>query len=1373
MKCDDSFFGAEADRIDRLVSRMLDDSDADEPRDPAACSEGVVEQPGSQIGRYKLLEVLGEGGMGVVYLAEQGHPVRRQVALKIIKPGMDSRRVLRRFEAEQQALAMMEHPHIARVYDAGLAPSSRPYFVMEHVHGLPITRHCDEHRLTVEQRLHLFLHVCEAIQHAHRKGIIHRDLKPSNILVVAQDDEMIPKVIDFGVARALSHPLTEPTLYTEQGQLIGTPAYMSPEQADPGNQDIDTRSDIYSLGVVLYELLAGALPFDPQSLGTGGIEQIRKVIREHDPKTPSTRLCKISAEESAEAAHRRQTDVRALQRKLRGDLDWITLKALEKDRTRRYSTAEALAADIRKHLEHQPVSAAPPTTLYQAGKFARRHRQTLAAVAIGALLFGVLLWATWAHRQTARERTRARALEHRQILEEARRLFESRGMEAPHPSASSSAVLAMIEPLLASRHVGAQAELLFAGILVEHRYCDEAVPRLERLLHAPPETAGTAYALLARTLWENSSLGSENLARIERYQKKAQELLPDTAEAYYLRAMTAFMIPEKLELLAHALDLDPGHYPSRRLRALTYHASRKYEQLKEDALLMTHVRPGDPLGYFLRAAALKELGRYQDAVACYDSAIALAPLDDPQYLDLNVKRCEVLMQMGQYARVLADAREGLKISADATALQSHVFCALTALGRYEEAHAFMQSIVESPDRGDGNRIWLRSMKHVFDTLAAGGLWHPPDHTPEGPFFFYMFEAEKMHRSLSAKARRLITNCFSPCWSPDGTKVAYAHGLPGYSGVAVYDLLTKETDLLTVPGKDPSWSPDGRHIAYVRDAQALHLSELTMGRARARSQTRSRTEDYRLGEEIWVMKADGSAPRRLARHANCPSWSPDSNRVYYHAHYTNMVYSVSIEDPLAQPVPVSACTSEFPAVSPQGDYVANLDGGMQRGAVLRIVDVATQSCIAEWPTPLESPAAFWSPDGRELSLGGLNGIRARTGLWIYDIAEGEGVKVFSGHFGGASWSRDRTRLLVRLALPFWEAWIADLDPDLSTAESLSQAQTLEEHCLESIAICTRDLEAAPNSFVARWTRATSALWIGHSQAPAYLQEMDRHLGGPSLRRSSLNFGAARNILVDPALCKRLGPMAWVLARRAVEQQPGYAEELADLFGAVGQHADATRLLQIAEALHLRGTCRYDGGSDTYAVVGCGAGIAGAMDEFHFVYKILEGNGSITARVESIEDARQGVWAGVMIRQGLDPGARFAAVFATPGSGVRYHTRPIANRSATSDDHLATPEQTALCIPIWVRLVRQGSHFSAFYSSDGAAWTPMVWNPQTVSMLDPVYIGMAVNSHDNTTTAEARFSHVTTTGDISYTTPFEESQDIRLPMPPAADTGHNDK
>jgi len=409
----DSLFGTEPDRLKWLlkVGRDENESVSEEEKPPTASIDGLMEKPGARIGRYKLQRLLGEGGMGTVYLAQQEKPVARQVALKIIKLGMDSKRVIARFETEQQALALMEHSHVARVYDAGLTANGRPYFVMEYVKGIPIAEHCDKHKLTVEERLGLFLHVCEAVQHAHQKGIIHRDLKPSNILVSIEGNEAVPKVIDFGVARAVSQQFTERTLYTEQGQLIGTPEYMSPEQADLNNQDIDTRTDIYSLGVVLYELLAGIPPFDPQTFQAAGIEHMRKVICEEEPKTPSTRLSKTSVEELAASARRRRTNAGALQRRLRGDLDWITLKAMDKDRTRRYASAGELATDIRRHLNHEPVLAGPPGAAYRLNKFVRRNRTMVTGIAaiLVVLTAGIVVSMVFALGQ-ARARAEAQAV---------------------------------------------------------------------------------------------------------------------------------------------------------------------------------------------------------------------------------------------------------------------------------------------------------------------------------------------------------------------------------------------------------------------------------------------------------------------------------------------------------------------------------------------------------------------------------------------------------------------------------------------------------------------------------------------------------------------------------------------------------------------------------------------------------------------------------------------------------------------------------------------------------------------------------------------------------------------------------------------------
>jgi len=371
--------------------------------------------PGALIaGKYKLLEELGSGGMGVVYLAEQVEPVRRRVALKIIKLGMDTRQVVARFETERQALAVMDHPNIARVFDAGATETGRLYFVMELARGIPITDYCDRHKLSAQERLQLFIGVCQAVQHAHQKGVIHRDLKPSNILVVIQDDRPVPKIIDFGIAKATDHRLAQRTLFTEQGQLIGTPEYMSPEQAEMSGLDVDTRTDIYSLGVILYELLAGALPFDAGKLRSAAFGEIQRIIRETEPPKASTRLSTLK-ETKAEIAEKRGTDAGSLVKLLRGDLDWITMKAMAKDRTRRYSSASELAADIERHLRHEPVTAGPPSAVYRIRKYVRRHKLGVAAAAVVtlAVLIGVagttigLLRAVRAEKKALEEAARA------------------------------------------------------------------------------------------------------------------------------------------------------------------------------------------------------------------------------------------------------------------------------------------------------------------------------------------------------------------------------------------------------------------------------------------------------------------------------------------------------------------------------------------------------------------------------------------------------------------------------------------------------------------------------------------------------------------------------------------------------------------------------------------------------------------------------------------------------------------------------------------------------------------------------------------------------------------------------------------------------
>ena len=503
--------GSDADlrrQVETLLHAHEQVGDFLQPTVVVAEHKVIGERPGTVIGRYKLLQKIGEGGFGVVYMAEQVEPVQRKVALKIIKAGMDSKEVIARFEAERQALALMDHPGIANILDGGATEAGRPYFVMELVNGIPITDYCDWKKLPTAERLQLFMKVCHAVQHAHQKGIIHRDLKPSNVLVTLHDGEPVPKVIDFGVVKALGQKLTQKTLFTGFQHLVGTPAYMSPEQAELSGLDIDTRSDIYSLGVLLYELLTGMTPFDKETLAKAAFDEMRRMIRETEPPKPSTRLNTLSQDALGAVAAKRQAEPAKLNRLVRGDLDWIVMKCLEKDRKRRYETANNVAVDLEHHLKHEPVSAAAPSPVYVAQKFIRRHKAGLAmAGALVLLLAGGVVVSTWqavrATRAESKEKLqRARAESERNRAEQQRAVAEVNEKKAMTEAARSAQVAQFMKNML--KGVGPSVAL-GRDITMLREILDQTAGRIGKDLNEQPDvesdmrsTIGQVYFALAR-----------------------------------------------------------------------------------------------------------------------------------------------------------------------------------------------------------------------------------------------------------------------------------------------------------------------------------------------------------------------------------------------------------------------------------------------------------------------------------------------------------------------------------------------------------------------------------------------------------------------------------------------------------------------------------------------------------------------------------------------------------------------------------------------------------------------------------------------------------------------------------------------------------
>ncbi len=796
------------------------------------------EKPGDRIGRYKLLQKIGEGGCGVVYMAEQEEPVHRRVALKVIKLGMDTKTVIARFEAERQALALMEHPNIARVLDAGATETGRPFFVMELVRGIPITRHCDAENLTTRARLGLFLQVCHAIQHAHEKGVVHRDIKPSNILVTMHDDVAVPKVIDFGIAKATQGRLTDKTVFTAFEQFIGTPAYMSPEQAQMNDLEVDTRSDIYSLGVLLYELLTGRPPFDPRTLQQSGIDEIRRIIREVDPPKPSTRLDTLTDDDRAAVAQRRGIAPAQLSTLVRGDLDWIAMKALEKNRARRYETAHALGDDIKRHLTSEPVRARPPSAGYRLQKFAARHRFGLSAsaavvTALGAgLTLSHMVWTGKPAQEPPRSTARTPAT------------------PGPGQTADASAVNAppvRAEPTLVGATTSSPNALTvrqvpmakFPGtwgascVSPDGRYFIYGSEGNQFML--VEAATGTLRKLVKANRGVCFAGSSTQVAVIDGTREQGYELRVVNLDGTLVRTVAKFTDETWLQAWS----------PDGRQFAVISSRDR------QNALTLVEADQGT--SRVVRTTGAREPGR-----------VAFSP--DSRWLTYDVAVDEKGMNSDLLLIDLSNGRESTLVQhkADDRLLgwSPHSGAILFTSNRRGNYDAWTITCVEGKAVGEPTLV-KRDLgePEPIGFTANGAFYYAHREWVEDVFAVPLDKATGRATGPAVKAVDRFEGTNSAAnWSPDGAKLAYSSRQPPFL-IRLLDPTTQEDHIIAEGFYGPKWSPNGKALLcfsqWDGEEKKLHLVDVASG--------------------SHTMIDDGKPAGRLFR---AYQWAPDGRSIYY-------------------------------------------------------------------------------------------------------------------------------------------------------------------------------------------------------------------------------------------------------------------------------------------------------------------------------------------------------------------------------------------------------------------------------------------------------------------------------------------------------------